>query len=223
MNETEVFELVREHVLSIRKQKPIRVAINGIEGTGKTVFAVKLTKHLISKNTNAIHVSIDGFHNNKDTRYRQGRNSAKGYYEDSYDEIAFVEKVLKSSQLANPHYTTAIHDLKTDQYLDIEPTNIEATTVLITDGAYLFKPHYRQHWDLRIYLKTSFEIAMGRGVKRDKDLLGGFELARDKYERRYHKASRIYQTENDPEAIADIVIDNSDFHNLKIMKNTATT
>ena len=222
MNERETLELIKNSILSIRerKSKPIRVAINGIEGTGKTIFAGKLSEYLNSENINAKQISIDGFHFNKEVRYKQGRDSAKGYYEDSYVEIAFVEKVLVSSQSKMPNITKATHDLETDEYLNLKPIEIDNETVLITDGAYLFKPNYRNHWDLKIYLKTSFEIAMKRGIERDKDALGGINLTKEKYEKRYHKSSRIYLTENEPEKIADIIIDNSDFNHLQIIKNT---
>lgn len=221
MNEKETFKLIKKRILSIRerKHKPIRIAINGIEGTGKTVFAAKLTAFLNAENRNAIHVSIDGFHFNKKVRYKQGRDSAKGYYEDAYDEFAFVESVLKSSQAEYPNYIKATHDLATDEYLSLTPIALENDAVLITDGAYLFKPNFRNHWDLKIYLKTSFAIAMKRGVERDKNSLGGTDLTKEKFKKRYHKSSRIYLNENEPEKIADIIIDNSDFNNLKILKN----
>lgn len=223
MTEQSLLQFVRDRILSIRegKSKPVRIAINGIEGTGKTVFAKTLTEYLNTQDVKAIHVSIDGFHFNKEVRYRQGRNSAKGYYEDSYDEMAFVEKVLKSSQSEIPAITKAIHDLETDEYLSLEATAIDNDTVLVTDGAYLFKPNYREHWDLKIYLKTSFAIAMSRGIERDQASLGGFDQTKEKYEKRYHQASRIYIKENEPEEIADMVIDFSDFDSLILLKGSA--
>jgi uridine kinase len=222
MTEEEIFETIKESIVSIRKRKtkPIRVAINGVEGTGKTVFAGKLTEYLNSENINAKQISIDGFHFNKEVRYKQGRHSAKGYYEDSYDEIAFIEKVLKSSQSEIPNITKAIHDLETDEYLNLKPTEIDNETILITDGAYLFKPKYRKHWDLKIYLKTDFKTALFRGMNRDIELLGGLKAAKEKYDNRYHKASKIYIDENKPEEQADLIIDNTVFENLKIIKNT---
>lgn len=220
MTEKEIFELIKKRLCILREQntKPIRVAINGIEGTGKTVFAGKLTEYLNSENINALQVSIDGFHFNKEIRYRQGQNSAKGYYEDSYDELAFVEKVLMASQAEIPTITEATHNLETDEYLSVKPIEIPNKTVLITDGAYLFKPNYRDYWDLKIYLKTSFTVAMNRGVERDKDALGGTEATKAKFINRYHKASQLYQQENNPEQLADIIINNSDFHQLKVIK-----
>lgn len=127
---------------------------------------------------------------------------------------------MLSSHSEIPNVTKATHDLESDEHLNLKPTEIDNKTVLITDGAYLFKPNYRNHRDLKIYLKTSFEIAMERGIERDKSLLGGIELTKEKYEERYHKSSRIYLIENEPEKIADIIIDNSDFSNLKLIKNT---
>jgi len=225
MTEKETFEHIKGNILLIQenKRKPVRMAINGIEGTGKTEMAKKLTEYLNSENIKVIHVSIDGFHFNKEVRYRQGRDSAKGYYEDSYNERGFVEKVLQSSKAELPSYTSATHDLETDEYVELEPIELQENTVLITDGAYLFKPIYRDHWDLKIYLKTSFEIAMKRGVERDKNALGGVELTREKYKKRYHESSRRYLKENEPEKFADIVIDNSDFNNLIIIKNATAS
>ncbi len=176
MNEREAFKIIKKRIVEIQseKEKPTRIAINGIEGTGKTVFAEKLSKFLNSSGMKAIQISIDGFHFNKKIRYKQGRNSAKGYYEDSYDELAFVDKVLKSTQTKNANYTIATHDLDTDKYLTLKPIEVSNDTITITDGAYLFKPNYINHWDLKVYLKTDFENAIKRGVERDKDSLGGF-------------------------------------------------
>ena len=222
MNEKEAFEIVKKRIIEIQseKGKPTRIAINEIEGTGKTVFAEKLTKYLNSNEMKAIQISIDGFHFNKEVRYKQGRNSAKGYYENSYDEMTFVNKVLKSTQTEKPNYISATHDLDTDEYLNLKPIEISNETITITDGAYLFKPNYIHHWDLKIYLKTDFESAMKRGIERDKENLGGFEATKEKFEQRYHKASKIYLIENKPEGKADIIFNNSDFGNLKLIKQT---
>jgi len=222
MNEKEAFETVKKRIIEIQseKKKPTRIAINGIEGTGKTVFTERLTEYLNSNKMKAIQISIDGFHFNKEVRYKQGRDSAKGYYENSYDELTFVNKVLKSSQTEKPNYTSATHDLESDEYLNLKPIEISNETIIITDGAYLFKPNYINHWDLKIYLKTDFENAMKRGIERDKESLGGFEATKEKFKKRYHKASKIYLTENKPEGKADIIFDNSDFENLKLIRQT---
>ncbi len=221
MNQRKIFNIIKERITEIQKSKNnvVRVAINGIEGTGKTVFCKKLTEYLTENKLNAIQVTIDGYHNFKNIRYKQGRDSAKGYYEDAYNENEFVEKVLKSSQNDSPFYVEKIHDLETDEEIIPKKNKLTKQHIILTDGAYLFKEIYRKHWDLKIYLQTDFKTAKMRGIERDKDLLGGFQSTKEKYEKRYHKASRIYIEENKPTEVADIVIDNTDFENLIILKN----
>lgn len=221
MNEINIFNLIATVISDKQKQQKrvLRIAVNGIEGTGKTVFAEGLTSFLQGKGFKAVHVPIDGFHFHRSHRYKQGKNSAKGYYEDSYNERAFLDEVLLASQSEKPHYVPAIHDVTTDTYLDTAPIYITRDAVIVTDGSYLFKMLYRKHWDIKIYLKTDFETAMRRGIARDSAMLGGDAIALRKYQQRYHKASQIYITENKPEELADIVIDNTDFNNLILLKN----
>lgn len=219
MQQIKIFSIILNEIRKIRetKPKPIRIAVNGIEGTGKTTFSAALVTYLNRQNCPAHHVSIDGFHFNKEVRYRQGRDSANGYYEDSYDEHSFVEKVLLLSQKTPPEYIQATHDLLTDAYLDLPPVNLKNEAVIVTDGCYLFKPVFNPHWDFRIYLKTDFETALARGAKRDEISLNGFENAKLKFKLRYHKASKRYIDEVHPEKFADMIIDMTNFANLIIL------
>jgi uridine kinase len=59
---------------------------------------------------------------------------------------------------------------------------------------------------------------MRRGASRDQLVLGGYDAALQKFEQRYHAASKIYQQEINPESCADIIIDNSDFENPLLVK-----
>ncbi len=220
MNSSDLFEIIKKRIIDIHNisKKPVRVAVNGIEGTGKTVFTKNLTDFLLQNVLKAVHVSIDGFHNVSRIRYMQGRDSAKGYYEDAYNESEFVLKVLKSSQLEEPEVTKEVHDMNTDSILIEDPIKIDTDTIILTDGSYLFKNAYRKYWDLKIYLQTDFKTAKTRGVNRDSESFGGSDIAREKYDNRYHKASRIYIEECKPQEFADIVIDNTDLDNLLLIK-----
>lgn len=221
MTQLEVFNILQAKIIEVQKRKHtvVRVGINGIEGTGKTTFCQSLTEFLNKKGLKAIQITIDGYHNPQQVRYKQGRDSAKGYYEDAYNETEFIEKVLISSQKENPTYVDAIHNLETDQPL--KPTTLSLTNkhIILTDGAYIFKKNYAPYWDLKIYLQTDFETALARGIQRDLILLGGLTSAKEKYKVRYHKASKMYIEENNPTTVADIIIDNTEFNNLKIVIN----
>jgi uridine kinase len=102
----------------------------------------------------------------------------------------------------------------------MEPEILSENAIILTDGSYLFKAIYAPYWDLKIYLKTDFETAAKRGINRDLEQLGGFEKTKEKYDNRYHLASKMYIDENEPEKKADIIINNSNFENLIIEKNT---
>jgi uridine kinase len=220
MTHTQVFEQLHSKIIALQsyKKEVLRVAINGIEGSGKTTFCKAFAEFLNSQNIKTIHISIDEFHHPRKIRFRQGRDSAKGYYEDAYNEDFFVDNVLKSSQQNHPTIIAKYHDLETDKILSENPIEISKNTIILTDGAYLFKDIYVDHWDLKIYLKVDFEIAMKRGIERDKESLGGVENATLKYENRYHQASRMYMEEFDPISKADIAIDNNNFEDLIILE-----
>jgi uridine kinase len=182
----------------------------------KLFFAANSHNICLAISIDAIHVSIDGFHNTKEIRYKQGRDAAKGYLEDAYNETAFADKVLKSSQDKQPVFIEKIHDLETDELLYLEPIKLRPTSVLLTDGAYLFKDIFLPYWDLKIYLKNDFQVALQRGIERDAAIFGDVEQAKEKYKNRYHLASAMYIHECAPETKADIIINNTDFENLVI-------
>lgn len=214
MNKHHIFDSLCTHIAQRQQQKPLRVAINGIQGTGKTTFARKFAEYLQSQGVNAIYLTIDGYHHPSAIRYKQGRDSARGYYEDCYDEQAFVDNVLRASQAGT--YVPVKWDLANDVAVNSQPVAITNDAILLVDGAFLFKPIYRDYWDLKIYLQTDFRTAMQRGIARDQAQLGGRKAAEQKYLKRYHLASRYYIAENQPAQLADIVIDNTDFATLNI-------
>ena len=61
-----------------------------------------------------------------------------------------------------------------------------------------------------MFLRATFESARARGAARDAPQFGSIEAARRMYDVRYHAAQHRYLAEADPEAKADIVVDNDD-------------
>ncbi|MBI4407946.1 MAG: hypothetical protein HY565_05615 [Candidatus Kerfeldbacteria bacterium] len=224
MKANELLELLAKQIETLQNHRnsPLRVAVNGIEGSGKTTFSVQLVDYLNSHGYKAVHVTIDGYHNPKTKRYEQGRDSAQGYYEDAYNEAAFVENVLVRSQQSKASYIPTIHDLETDQSVDEVTIPIQSNTILVVDGAYVFKPIYLPHWDYKIYLSVPYTIARTRGIMRDAAMLGGEAVAEDKYLKRYHAAAEIYESAVQPKLHADIIIDNSDFLQPRIFEDKSS-
>jgi uridine kinase len=203
-----VVEMAGDRVLAVAGGHPVRVAIDGITGAGKTTFADELACALRDRSRSVIRVSMDGFHHRRAVRHRQGRRSAAGYYEDAYDLIS-VRRLLLDP--LGPHgdrrYRPAVIDLPTDTAVDGPVHIADREDIVVVDGSFLQKPALRDAWDLVVYLRASFAAAEARGARRDAAAFGGISAALDAFRHRYHAAQRRYLRECDPETTADVVID----------------
>src|SRR5687768_17695334 len=65
------------------------VAVDGIDGAGKTVFADGLAETFAETGAAVFRASIDDFHRPRSERYARGRMSPEGFYRDSFDYPTF--------------------------------------------------------------------------------------------------------------------------------------
>jgi uridine kinase len=152
---------------------PVRVGIDGICGAGKSTFARDLAGVLAERSTPVILLDFDGFHHARTVRYRQGRYSARGYYEDGYDLDALAQRVLGPlGPGGDLTYAKAVHDLATDEVITGSLAHADPGAVLLFDGTFLQRAAIRVLWDEVIFLDVSRNVARARGVARDADALG---------------------------------------------------
>ena len=190
---------------------PVRVAVNGIDASGKTTLADALVQPLCRLGREVIRGSIDGFLHPRSHRYRCGNDSAEGYYYDSFDLDAVVRNVLKPlGPEGNRVYRTRVFDHISDNELHDDARMASNNAILLFDGVFLFRPELDPHWDFRIWVQVSMEEAIGRGVRRDSVALGGEAEARRRYETRYYPGQRLYLHECDPINRVDVIVDNED-------------
>jgi uridine kinase len=189
---------------------PLRIGIDGICGVGKTTFALDLARHIGRSGRPVVRLDSDGFHHVRAIRYRQGRNSARGYYEDAYDFESLRELVLRPlGPGGTRRYASRVHDLESDRPVrDWAVAAVDA--VLIFDATFLQRGDLREHWDEVIYLHASKGSALARGITRDADALGGREAATSAYASRYMAACDFYLDEERPIDRASIVVDHDD-------------
>jgi uridine kinase len=198
-------------VASLKLGRPARVAIDGRTASGKTTLAAELSSSLQLRGRPVISTSIDGFHRPKAERYRQGRHSPKGYYEDARDLDAIRRLLLDPlGPGGDGRYRTASFDLERDAPVEVPTEKAAPGAVLIVDGTFLQRPALAPGWDFVVFVDVPAELALARGATRDADLLGGIEAATDMHLKRYQAAFALYNEECDPLARADAVIDNSD-------------
>lgn len=196
---------------SLELGHPIRVAIDGIDGAGKTSLADELADLLASLGRPVIRASLDSFHRNRAERYRRGEDSAEGYYRDSFDYAALATALLEPlGPDGNGRYRTEVFDHSDDRPVRQELQTADPTAVLLFDGVFLLRPEIVHSWDFTIFLKTSFAVALERGVSRDATRFGTSGAARDRYRLRYQPGQRLYFAEADPENRADVVVINDE-------------
>ncbi|MDM5250730.1 hypothetical protein [Lysinibacillus sp. G4S2] len=207
----ELISEVANNIIDLQLQHPIRVAISGITASGKTTLANELAEELRRRKKEVVRTSIDNFHNPRAIRYRQGKDSAIGYYEDAHDYQAFKEKLLiPLGENGNRQYQIVSLDLEKDEYVNPEQQLATDDTIFIVDGTFLLKKELIHLFDYKIFVQTDFELARKRGAKRETIAFGSYEKAEVMFLNRYHAASSLYLNEHNPQENADIVVNNND-------------
>lgn len=195
-------------LIELQVNRPLRVAIDGITASGKTTLGDELTAAVTDYGRPVVRIRMDDFHHLREHRYRQGKDSAQGYYDDAYDFDTLNRVVLEP---LGPHgdlmFRRRIIDLASNTAVDEPAEHAPADGVLIVDGSFMQR-HHRRSWDVVIFVHTSFDEALRRGIGRDAAQFGGAVEAEERYAQRYHAASRIYVDEMNPAQTADFVVDN---------------
>lgn len=190
---------------------PVRVGIDGLSASGKTVLADELGNLLHEDGRQVIRAGLDGFHNPPETRHRQGPMSVDGYVEDSFDYLAVREKVLQPlGPGGNGWYCPQIFDHQKGEML--MPVTCEATTdsILLFEGVMLFRKELVDFFDFRILIICSEKVILERAKVRDLAHFGDVETLLEKYGKRFLPGQKRYFSESQPEEVADLIFFNDD-------------
>ena len=202
-------ELARR-IDALRLPHPVRVAIDGVDGAGKTCFADELAGPLCALGRHVIRASVDDFHNASAVRYRRGRNSAEGYFRDSFDLAAVVDSLLRAlGPGGSLRYRRAVFDYRLHRSVDAPVQSATARSVLLFHGVFLQRLELVGHFDVKLFLDVDFETSVRRMALRD----GGSPDPEAPENARYVGGQRLYLRECDPRRTADSVIDHRDFEN----------
>ncbi|UQE76025.1 hypothetical protein MYK68_05360 [Gordonia sp. PP30] len=206
-----IIERISAELIAADPGRPWRVGVDGVCGAGKSTFARTLTAVIQGSGRPVVFIDSDGFHHTRARRYRQGRSSARGYYDDAYDFDSLASEVLRPlGPDGSRRYATKVHDLTSDEVITGATAVAAANSIVIFDATFIQRPELDGLWDDVLYLHSDESAAIARGVTRDADALGGEAAARIAFESRYMAACRIYLAERQPRSRASIVIDNTD-------------
>lgn len=207
-------------VQEIRCSHPLRVAIDGVDASGKTMLANELAQHLGSYQRDVIQASVDDFHQPEKIRRQKGSLSPEGFYYDSYNYPALIENLLVPlGPNGNRQYRTACFDLFQDNPVNPPVKTASDDAILLVDGIFLLRRVLLPYWDLTIYIDAEFATTMQRGIARDGKIFGSTEKAAQRYRERYVPGQRLYHQEANPLDRADIIIDNNQIETPKILRH----
>jgi len=197
-----VFSRIEREIKTL--PRPLVLGVNGIDTSGKTVFASSLADYLHSRGIPATIINLDDFHNPRDIRYTD--MSPRGYTELSFnwEKVRILVEALKRGEPVSAE----AHDVDTDSYFP-EDFEVTESSVIIVEGVLLYRPPLEELFDYRVFLEISTDEALRRATLRDVPKYG--EEFLQKYTDRYIPAHVLYVNEHKPAEKCNIVIDNNDF------------
>ncbi|MEN8173886.1 MAG: uridine kinase [Chloroflexota bacterium] len=221
MQRENLIDLLAAETAGLVRPHPVRVAVDGIDAAGKTILADELGRRLEEMDRSVIRASIDGFHHPREIRYQRGKDSAEGYYRDSFDYEA-VKKVLLEPLGPDGKltYQKAVFDHQENRPINMDFQKARSDAILLFDGVFLLRPEMYAYWDIKIFVDIEFDESTARAIKRDVPLLGNEELVRERYKKRYIPGQMLYFVESSPKEKADFIVKNDKVSNPEIIKKS---
>ncbi|WP_342024075.1 uridine kinase [Arthrobacter citreus] len=186
----------------------IFVAVDGVDGSGKTTFADALADTVAANPLRrpVVRIALDDFHHPRAVRHRLGSRSPEGFRRDSYNLEQFRAYVLDplkpgGSGCCRP----AGHDLASDAVLAPPPERAAASAVILVDGLFLHRAELAADWDFSIFLDVPFAVTAARMAVRD----GSPSDPHHPDMHRYVGGQLLYFADTDPALQASVVVENS--------------
>jgi len=169
---TTLWRELRDRVRRRNAAGRVVVAVDGLDGAGKTVLADGLAEVFAETGDAVFRASIDGFHRPRAERYALGRRSPEGFYRDSYDYATFrrvlIDPFRDGAQTAgSTGFQLAAFDVARDAPVESQWVTAPLDAVLVVDGIFLHRPELRDLWDWSVWLDVPFEVSYARMALRD--------------------------------------------------------
>lgn len=185
--------------------RPALIAVDGVDGSGKTTFATQLATRYAQHHRTAHVVHMDDFLNPRAVRYRLGRDSPEGFFRDTYDLATFAASVIEPlSGSGERSIVFRAFDYRADRPIHEDPVPISADAVVIVEGMFLHRDELQDAWDMSVFLDVPFAVSVRRMAERD----GTSPDPDDPSVRRYVEGQRIYLAACKPDQRATHVVVN---------------
>ena len=209
----EVLDALAAEIIALYVGGRVVVAIDGMDGAGKTHFADDLAIALTATGRSVFRASLDDFHRSQAERHDRGADSPRGHYRDSFDYSTFRRVLLEPFRMGgSTAFVTASFDHVRDLPVQSKWRTGPKDAILVLDGIFLNRPELVGLWNYSVWLDVPRELAEQRMLDRD----GATENTE-----RYRGAQDLYLAEASPRTAASSIIDNRDFeHPRRVFADT---
>ncbi|MHA7274670.1 nucleoside/nucleotide kinase family protein [Arthrobacter sp. TMT4-20] len=188
------------------------VAIDGVDGSGKTSFAANLVSEIQDRPVIVIHA--DNFLNPSAVRHSKGRTSPEGFWEDTYNYAALKNQVFDPlGPKGDGWYSPASYDPAMDRTKQVDPIHAPSEAVVVVEGMFLHRDELNSCWDASVFLDVPFKETATRMAVRN----GSSPDPEHPKMRRYVGGQRLYFAAARPWEQATFLVDNSDFSSPKVI------
>jgi len=196
------------------------VLVEGIDAAGKTWFSKKIKHELNKYGLRSCIVGVDEFLADRNSRIVNGVSSWHKYLNTWFDiNRLHREILLPFSSCQEMNKNVAVYNEKSGISDKIRKIKISNENVLILEGVFLSRGILRSFPAFRVLLEVPFGLSEKRQLRREPIVRN---ISKDEALNRWMKwhlpAQKYYLSHWKPRNLADIVIDNSDYHSPKIIK-----
>jgi uridine kinase len=199
-----------EAVVITRRQTPgsrsVLVGVSGIDGSGKGYVSDRLVGHLKAEGLHAVVIHADGWLNLPAVRFGAVDPPAHFYrhafrFDEMFERLVLPLKVNRSVRVEADFTEETATTFRKHLY---EFADVD---VAIVEAIFLFRPAYRPHFNLAVWLDCTFETALERALARGQEGLPPEETRRAYFDL-YFPAQRTHLDRDRPRDSADFVLVN---------------
>ena len=210
MNMSSIDEVIRkilERRAAVPATRSLLVGVSGIDGCGKGYLARQLEAHLALRGVFSAIVNVDGWLNLPEKRFNPSA-PAENFYENAirFDDF-FTQLILPLRNRRSIHLVADFVEETASNYRK-HIYDVKDVSVVLVEGIFLFKPQYRNYFDLTIWIDCAFHTALARAINRAQEQLSPANTIAA-YETIYFPAQRIHMAQDKPREHADLILENN--------------
>jgi uridine kinase len=206
MTVTEVVNATLERKREVPAERSMLVGISGIDGSGKGYVTRLIDEGLRAKGLKTAVINIDGWLNLLHIRF-DPNNLADNFYRNAIRFDEMFELLIIPLRYSRSVDITADFAEETAAEFREHRYTFRDIDIILLEGIFLFKREFVHHYDLKIWIDCSFDVALERAIARSQEGLSP-EATIHAYRTIYFPAQRIHFALDNPRAAADIHIDN---------------